>query len=198
MENLSADDIATMIYLGAFAVLLTGVYLAQSRLKASQMLQQGAIWVFIFIGAIAAAGLWQEISDDVIPRQTVAIDGGDAIITAPRARDGHYYLTLMINGTPTRFVVDTGATDLVLSKKDAAAAGLDLQTLAFLGRANTANGQVRTAMVRLDTVEVGALRDENVRAVVNEGDMDTSLLGMSYLEHFGRIEISGGDLTLTR
>ena len=99
----------------------------------------------------------------------------------PRAFDGHYYLTLDLNGVPVDFVVDTGATDMVLTRADAARIGLDPDALAYTGVAGTANGQVRTARVRLDEVSLGGILDRNLPASVNEGVMDTSLLGMSYL-----------------
>ena len=115
-----------------------------------------------------------------------------------RARDGHYYLTVGINDTPVRFVVDTGASEMVLTQSDALRAGLDPDTLNYLGRANTANGEVRTAFVRLDAVTLGNTTDRNVGAVVNQVDMKQSLLGMGYLERWGRIEIADGELILTR
>ena len=66
------------------------------------------------------------------------------------------------------------------------------------GRAMTAHGEVRTAPVRLDSVELGPVLDRNVRAWVNEGEMDKSLLGMSYLQRWNRIEITGNALVLSR
>jgi len=45
---------------------------------------------------------------------------------------------------------------------------------------------------------VGPMRHDNVRAVVNEGDLGQSLLGMDYLQRFASIEITGGILVLTR
>ena len=199
MEDLSADNIASLLFLSLWGVLLVAGFLVHPRLSFNKMLQQAAIWVFIFIGAIAAVGLWEDIKGDVLMRQTVDLNAdGSSIITAQRQMDGHYYLTLVINDVPVRFVVDTGASQMVLTREDAARIGLDLNTLAFLGRANTANGTVRTAPVRLADVALGPVRDNNVRALVNEGEMDTSLLGMSYLEIFGRIEIQDRELRLLR
>ena len=192
---MSADNIAQLIYLGTFALVLGGGFLLTNRLKLGQTLQMAAIWVLIFIGVIAAVGLWSDIQDDLYASQT-RFD--DAAVVVPRSRDGHYYLTLDLNGVPTDFVVDTGATDIVLSSADAAAAGLDPDTLNFLGRANTANGEVRTAPVRLETVTIGPYEDRDVYAVVNGGEMDQSLLGMGYLQRWGRIEIAGGEMTLIR
>ena len=192
---MSADSIGQLIYLGAFALLLGGGFLLTNKLKLGQTLQMAATWVLIFIGVIAAVGLWGDIQDDLFASQT-RFD--DAAVIVPRARDGHYYLTLDINGTPTDFVVDTGATDIVLTREAAADAGLDPANLNFLGRASTANGEVRTAPVRLDTVTIGPYEDRDVYAVVNGGEMDQSLLGMGYLQRWGRIEISGGEMTLMR
>lgn len=45
---------------------------------------------------------------------------------------------------------------------------------------------------------MGPAVDHNVPAVVNDGDMSQSLLGMGYLQRWGRIEISGGELRLSR
>jgi len=195
---MTGDDIANLIYLSVLILVIGGYFIAVSRTNLPKMLQQGAIWVFIFIGAITVAGLWSEMGTTSFSRQSVIQTDGSTIVSAPRDRDGHYYLSLIINDAPIRFVVDTGATDLVLTKEDAARVGLDPKQLAYLSIANTANGQVRLARVRLDSVQLGDITDQDVRAVVNEGDMRESLLGMTYLQKFGRIQIEGNRLTLIR
>ncbi|MCE8471200.1 TIGR02281 family clan AA aspartic protease, partial [Rhodovulum sulfidophilum] len=119
-------------------------------------------------------------------------------IEVPRAPDGHYYMTVEVNGTPLHFVVDTGATDVVLTRKDAARVGLDPEDLQYFGEAHTANGTVRTAPVRLDTVAIGPIVDRNLRAFVNAGEMHDSLLGMAYLNRFERIEFVRDRMILTR
>jgi aspartyl protease family protein len=95
-------------------------------------------------------------------------------------------------------VVDTGATELVLSRSDAERAGLDTEALIYSGQAFTANGMVQTAPVVLETIALGKAIDLGVPAVVNGAEMQDSLLGMSYLQRFDRIEISGGTLVLER
>ncbi len=119
-------------------------------------------------------------------------------IEVPRSVDGHYYLTVSVNGKPIRFVVDTGATDIVLTRSDAKRAGISENDLKFVGSASTANGVVRTAPVRLDSFAIGPIEDHRVRAWVNEGDLDTSLLGMTYLQRFETVSFSGGKLILQR
>ena len=97
-----------------------------------------------------------------------------------------------------RFLVDTGASGIVLSRRDAEKVGLDPGGLAYLGTAQTANGRVATAGVRLGLVRLGTFTDTGVPASVTEGGLDTSLLGMSYLDRFANIAISGDVMTLTR
>jgi aspartyl protease family protein len=193
---MSSDNIAQLIYLGTFALVLGGGFLLSSRLNLGKTLQMAAIWALIFVGVIAAVGLWGDIQDDLFPNQVRFDDSGQIVV--PRSADGHYYLTLALNGAPTHFIIDTGATDMVLTQADAAAAGLDPASLNYFGRAFTANGEVRTAPVRLDTVSIGSHEDRDVSAVVNDGQMEQSLLGMGYLQRWGRIEIAGGQLTLSR
>lgn len=194
---MNSDQIAQLIYLSVLLLVIGGYFVAASRTNLPRFLQQGAIWVFIFVGAVTVAGLWGDIQSTGA-RQSVVQNDGQTVITTPRAPDGHYYLTLVINDVALPFVVDTGATDLVLSMADAARVGLDVENLAFLGVANTANGQTRTATVRLEEVRLGDVTDRSVRAVVNQGEMNGSLLGMNYLQKYGRIEIAGNALTLTR
>ena len=193
MENIETGQ---LIYLILLLAMVGGWFFMQTRQGLNRTLQYAAVWGMIFVGGAAAVGLWQDISRDArAPQFSVA--GSDQIIV-PLARDGHYHIGLEVNGAPIRFVVDTGASDMVLTPADARRAGLDPDNLAYLGRANTANGQVRTAFVQLDEVTLGGIIDRNVPAVVNEGQMQQSLLGMGYLQRWGRIEIAGGELILTR
>ena len=193
---MSEFDTARLLYL----VLLGGAvvlwFFAQNRKSLGHITQQALVWGLIFVGVIAAVGLWGDIRQTVRPGQAVLAEAGR--IEVPRAPDGHYYLTAEVNGTPVEFVIDTGASQIVLSERDARRAGIDTTGLVYIGRAITANGEVRTAPVRLERLAIGPFSDERVRAVVNEGELDRSLLGMDYLQRFSSVEISGNRLVLTR
>jgi len=193
---MTGDTTANLIYLVLLGCAVGGWFVIQNRNGIGKMLQQAMIWGFIFLGVVAGYGLWSDVQRQTTGGQMLQLGNGQ--ITVPRQADGHYYLTLALNGENIRFVVDTGATDMVLTREDASRAGLDVDALNFIGTANTANGTVRTAPVRLDTVRLGDVTDADVYASVNGGQMDGSLLGMGYLERWGRIEISGGELRLTR
>ncbi len=193
---MTEDQIGRLAFLVLLGTAILGYLLVANRDRLGSLLRHAMLWGLIFVGLIAAAGLWQDLRQSAVPRQTVFASEGR--IEVPASRDGHYYLTLDIGGTPVRFVVDTGATNLVLSRQDAQRLGIDPQALVYSGTAHTANGSVRTARTRLAEVRLGPFSDRNVAAWVNAGEMDESLLGMAYLSRFERIEITGGRLILSR
>ncbi len=192
---MTGDEIARFFYLALLGIAVLGWLVAESRGGVAPFLKRLLVWGFLFLGLVGGYGLWEDIRNDVAPRQLVM---GEGRIEVPRAFDGHYYVTLRVDGQDVDFVVDTGATEIVLARGDAERLGIDTGALAFTGRANTANGTVRTARVRLDSVTLGGVTDQGVPAVVNDGEMDGSLLGMSYLQRFSRLEIADGKLLLER
>ncbi len=103
-----------------------------------------------------------------------------------------------MNGETIEFVVDTGATDIVLNEADAVRLGFNMSDLVYSGRASTANGVVPIARVRLETITLGRFTDRNIGASVNGAELEYSLLGMRYLGRFRKIEIAGSTMTLTR
>jgi len=191
MNNIDLDSLIYLTILGAAVI---GWFIAENRQGLGKVARMLVAWGLIFVGFVGAYGLWEDIEGELVPRQAVVADG--SAISIPRSFDGHFHLTLQINDVPVDFLVDTGATDIVLTLKDAARIGLDPDELAFIGRARTANGDVRTAFATLDTVELGPFSHRNIPASVNEGEMPGSLLGMRYLSLFDRIEISGDQMTL--
>jgi aspartyl protease family protein len=193
---MNSDNLAQLIYLVLLGSVIAGWFFVDNRKNLGKTAQQAAVWALIFVGVIAAIGLWSDIRDNVAPSQSY-IDGM-ATVEVPRSGDGHYYLTLDIDGTGVEFVIDTGASDVVLTKEDAERIGIDVENLFFGDVANTANGEVRTARVRLQNVRLGEIVDLSVGASVNEGEMDTSLLGMTYLQRYSKIEIGGGKMMLRR
>lgn len=193
---MDAWQTGNLIYLVVLLAAVVFWFAVSNRQSLGKLTQQALIWGLIFMGVIAVYGLWEDIRGTVVPRQAVFAEQGR--IELPLMPDGHYYLTAEVNGVPTRFVVDTGATAVVLTQEAARAAGLPPEDLAFTAIANTANGAVRTAPVVLDSIAAGGIEKRGFRALVNEGEMPESLLGMSYLSQFDRIEISRGLLVLER
>ncbi|MFN4192646.1 MAG: TIGR02281 family clan AA aspartic protease [Tabrizicola sp.] len=188
---MDGETLARVGYLALILLALGGWVMVEFRQRMGQALRMALAWGMIFLGMMAGYGLWSDIRQDIMPIQAAT----DGAVEVPRSGDGHYYLTLRIEGTAVAFMVDTGASGMVLSARDAERLGIDPDSLSFLGQANTANGVVRTARVTLQDVELGPFRNDSFRAFVTEGELDQSLLGMEYLGQF-RMEFAGGTLIL--
>lgn len=110
---------------------------------------------------------------------------------------GHYRTDLEINGRGVGAMVDTGATLVALSHEDARRAGILLSSSDYTHRVRTANGIAKVAPVTLSRVRLGDITIRNVKGVVTEqGAMDGTLLGMSFLSRLSRFEIRDGRLIL--
>jgi aspartyl protease family protein len=151
-------------------------------------------WGLIFLAVMVGYALWSDMRTQIAPAQSVTATG---TLEIPRAPDGHYYPVVQVNGTPITFLADTGASSIVLGSGDAARLGIETADLVYLGRAETANGTVRTARVTLDSLSLGPFQDTEVDAFVTDGDMEGSLLGMDYLGLF-RVEIDRDRMILSR
>jgi len=198
LDQLTDYQIARLVYLTLLIVALGGYVLVATRGRILTALRHLILWALIFLGVAAGYGLWDSMNFTTAAVETANGDG----MVLRRSYDGQYHLTLEITGpsghpTPVTFIVDTGATEMVLTMQDAAKLGFGRGDLNFIGIASTANGVTRTAPVLLSRVELGGHAATRVRALVNEGELHGSLLGMGYLERFSRIEIQRDRLTIT-
>ena len=190
------NDFSRLIYLSVLVVAILGSVLISRRGAYGKMFRQAGVWLLIFMGLVAIVASWQDIRQS---GQTMSFQQSkDGAIIIPKEIDGHFHLTLTINDRPIDFLVATGASDIVLTRKDAARVGFDPNRLDYWGMANTANGTVRLATIRLETVRLGEFIDKNIRASVNKASMEKSLLGMRYLSKFSAIEISNDQMILKR
>jgi aspartyl protease family protein len=187
-----------LVYLTVLGTVLIAYFLLSQRANVGTMLRHLVLWALIITGVAAAYGLVVQTGTFSAHMQQVT---GEAI-ELQRARDGHFHLQAEVTGPAggepqtIRFIVDTGASELVLSRTDAERLGYRTDDLSFLGSARTANGLVRTALVELDRIRAGEREDRGVRALVNAGELEVSLLGMGYLDRFARIEMTRDRLRL--
>ncbi|MEO9824944.1 MAG: TIGR02281 family clan AA aspartic protease [Paracoccaceae bacterium] len=187
------DDLAQFLLILVLGTAVAGWLFTDTR-NFGKVMKMSISWGLIFLATIAAIGLWEDTSRSFSPQQSILEDG--ARIEVPRDPSGHFTLVVDVNGVPVEFLVDTGATDVVLTRADAERVGLDPDNLAFIGRARTANGTVNTASATVGSLSLGAIRFERARVSVNGGEMDQSLLGMSFLGRVGRLEIADNILII--
>lgn len=114
-----------------------------------------------------------------------------------RSFGGSFRVDTTVNGVSIPMIFDTGASAVVLSLRDAKAAGVDTSELIYSVPVQTANGEGRAAPIRLKQIEVGNIVRRNIRAfVVEDNALDTSLLGMTFLETLSRYTVSQDSLEL--
>lgn len=161
----------------------------------------------VMMVAIAAAG-WLAAARFPLPepRTQVAATGRPGVPAAAETGwhrveiaagpDGHFVLDAAVEGVPVTFLVDSGATTVVLSSDAARRLGLGAGRLRYTHKVTTANGVVRAAPVRLRELRIGQLALRDVEAAVLETPLQTSLLGMSFLRRLERWEVRDGRLAL--
>jgi|HubBroStandDraft_6_1064221.scaffolds.fasta_scaffold737945_1 aspartyl protease family protein len=110
---------------------------------------------------------------------------------------GQITLNASVNGTQILFLVDTGASLVFLSAKDARAAGISYSELVFNQRAQTANGPVGIAPVLLREIRIEQVAVQAVPAAVIK-NLDISVLGMSFLTRLKGFDMQNGSLTIKR
>ena len=189
------DTLARLLYLVVLLVGVLGFFVWGQRARLGRSVRDLAVWLLIIAMVVIAYGFRDTLRGQLFPAAMVETDGG---IEIRRASDGHFYAALEVNERPVRFMVDTGASDVVLSRRDAERVGLDPASLTYGGLARTASGVMATAPVRLGVVRFGDFTDTGVPASVSGGALDISLLGMAYLDRFDRIEIAGDRMLLHR
>ena len=128
-------------------------------------------------------------------RMKASTSAASVMVTADTR--GHFVTDGLVNGTPIRFTVDTGATFISLSASEARRLGLDYRK-GQKAMMHTANGNAPAYRIKLDTVRVGDITVNSVDAVVMEGEgLPVALLGMSFLNRMD-IRREGEIMTLTQ
>jgi aspartyl protease family protein len=129
--------------------------------------------------------------------ETASQTGARGSVTLPADSRGQFYADGRVNGAHIRFMVDTGATSVLLPLSEADRLGVDYRR-GQPGRIQTANGAAPAWRVTLDSVTVGDITAYNVEAVVSQAQgLDVALLGMSFLNRT-EMRRDGAYMTLTK
>ena len=193
---------ARFVYLVLLALFIgSGVVWAVIRAPLSRTLRHGAIWLAILAVLFVGYSFRDElryvadrVAGDLVPERGYGAGEGEISFRAGQA--GHFSIEAEVDGTPVVFLVDTGASDVVLTRQDAARLGFDPAALDYYQVYQTANGRVLGAPVRLEQIRIGPIVVDNVKASVNQAPMPRSLLGMSFLNRIGGWRVEGDVLTL--
>ncbi|MEP1443921.1 MAG: TIGR02281 family clan AA aspartic protease [Hyphomicrobiales bacterium] len=197
--GLEDDDLARLGYLGGVLVLI-GSGLSIRDFKARQFLRDAGIW--LALGLALVVGYSSKDSLKPFFSQTIAslspgtpAEVGDGRVAIKRNQDNDFLVKSAVNDASIEFIFDTGASAVVLTYDDAVKAGFSPEKLSFGITVSTANGTTQTAPIRIGVLEVGSIRRENVRGLIaQQGDLRTSLLGMTFMDTLTSYQVTGDTL----
>ena len=182
------------------ALLSAGVVFAR-RVNLRETARNIAIWLAIAAVLIVGLSFRDEIEtvalrvrSELIPGY--ALESGEHEMVLTESSGGNFFIYGEVNGVRVRFLIDTGASDTVLSPSDATNIGIDVGALDFSRVYQTANGMGRGAPYTLENLAVGPISISPMPVSVNETAMNSSLLGMTFLRRLRSFEIQGRRLIL--
>lgn len=201
--GLEQTEAAQLIGLLLILILVAGGAFGR-RYPLSQMLANVIIWVCLF--GVALVGytyrfemqtVAMRVVGELSPGQPQTSTDGRSVRVL-RGLSGSFNVNVQVNDTQVPMIFDTGASAIVVSYKDAQAIGFDVDKLRFNVPVKTANGTGRAAQMRLREVRIGGITRQNIRGFVAEkGALETSLLGMSFLETLSSYAVTNEALELT-
>ena len=145
-----------------------------------------AAWaLFLLLLTWFASGYLERLNNPNVQVVSRVDPGGNLEVLLQQNRAGHYVATGAIDDVPVIFLVDTGATDVAVSREVAERIGLEK---GFRVTVNTANGTAYGWNTVLDKVTLGNIEMTAVPATIMPGLGQEALLGMSFLKRLTLIQ----------
>ncbi|MFK5980004.1 MAG: TIGR02281 family clan AA aspartic protease [Rhizobiaceae bacterium] len=200
------DRFVSLIFFGAWAAVL-GVAILPRKGEFKRVASNLLTWLAIILVLMTTHVYRYELQDigyrlsgglmPGSPISTQTVDGRNQIMIV-RSNNGHYEINGAVNGKSVRFLVDTGASSVVLNARDAKSAGIDVNNLRYNTPVSTANGMTHAAKIRVNEISIGTIARYNLSIMVSKpGELRESLLGMNFIETLWGFEIQGDRLTFT-
>ena len=200
-NEISSHEWSNVIYILILIVFLIMGF-SRKDLPTKKIFEFSGLWILLTLLVLILYSFRFEIGEikdrvlsDLFP--TKAINKNQEKLILNIAQDGHYYLNVKIRNQEVRFMIDTGASDMVIDEKIALKLGFDLQNINYDKIFQTANGQSYGASIYFDEVDVSGIKFYNVQASITNSDLVIPLLGMSFLQKFYKYEFFRDKLILT-
>jgi aspartyl protease family protein len=166
--------------------------------------------LIISAAVMIAAGLVARNADQILAlhpsSQVVAVQPVDELqqvsagqhkMSLSSGRDGHFRVDARVDGSQLGFLVDTGASLVILRESDAAQIGIRPLPADYTATVSTANGQIKAARAKLSRIEIGDITVYDVPALVLPDEaLWQNLLGVAFLSKLRRYEFADGRLLL--
>lgn len=204
--GLANDEFASAAYMSIFGVVVAAGLLG-SGIPLGHMMRNIAIWTVIILGLVTGYQYQYELLN-IANRVTAGLIPGNAIsgsnadgthtVSIGQSSNGHFEVNALVNDRHVHFLVDTGASTIVLTPQDAEKAGIDISSLSYTNPISTANGRTMAASVRLNEIKIGNITRHNLRALVSQqGQLSGSLLGMNFMNSLSSYTVQRDQLIMT-
>ncbi|MFZ2099762.1 MAG: TIGR02281 family clan AA aspartic protease [Oricola sp.] len=195
---------ASTVYLGLFGTVLAATLIASGK-RFGELARQAGIWLAIIVMLVIGYEYRFDLKESAVrvtsglmPREPVSAQGADGTMSVTIRKIGRHFETAgMVNGARQDFLVDTGASTVVLTEANARKAGIDPDTLDFRIPVSTANGKTMAARVTGVQVAIGNIVRPNLTVLVaQDGQLDSNLLGMNFLDTLHSYEVQRDRMVL--
>lgn len=201
VELTSSDWVSILIY-GSFAAYVATAIPSLFRGRFLVGLAALAFWAVTLFAILAGYAYRTELAT-VADRVMGVLIPGTAVETGPhevtvfRRPDGQFMLTVGVGSAHLSFVLDTGASSVVLRAEDAAKLKIAMKRLVFDVEVSTANGHTLAAETTLPSVSIGGIAEADVPALVaRPGALHENLLGMSFLNRLESFTVTKDRLVM--
>lgn len=192
-----------LVYLVILLAVVAGSGIIGHRVLLSDAIKMALTWVAVFAVLIIGyayradfAVMMGRVGPEVTPSRPA--QEGTGMVALYRQDHGHFGVDALVNKARISFLVDTGASDVVLTYRDAERAGLEPWNLDYNRAYSTANGTAFGARVDIQKITIGDITLYNVKGSVMREGLSQSLLGLSFLDRLSSYQISGNKMILQR
>ncbi len=202
LVGLTQEQTGQIIPLLLILILVAGGAFSR-RLKLSEMITNIFLWASIFAIIIIGYSYRNEITSlanrvmgEFAPQSAnISNDGNSVMFT--RSITGSFKLNVIIDNVKLKMIFDTGASAIVLNHDDAKSIGIDVDNLRYNIRVQTANGISQASSMTINNIRIGNIERSNIKAfIAKENALETSLLGMSFLQTLSGYSVIGDKLEL--
>ncbi len=201
-SELTRSEWVDLVFYGALALYVASALPRLFRGSLWTAFAALLFWVAAF-GAAVTAYAYRDTLGQVSERVLAVLFPGTTMQTAPnevtvfRRPDGQFVVNATVGAVRIPFVLDTGASTVVLRAEDAMKLKIPLNRLRFDVEVATANGRTMTAETELPMLSVGDLTQTAVKVLVaRQGALHENLLGMSFLNELASFTIAKDKLIL--
>lgn len=152
---------------------------------------------FAIVATVVIASLASKKPRTEQPPAPIKPETNNSALIFDRGAGGHFFVQALVDGVMIDFIVDTGASVVVLSPNDAERLGLQFSKDDYTWQYQSANGVGYAAPIEVNSLSLGAATAHDVPAVVIQQPMTHSLLGQSFLRNLTNFQVQGDQLIIT-